>query len=674
MNADEVDELGGPITALEDVVRELRSLRDRRTQPPAPPQPPTPPEPPTPAPAARPRDGRYEGGNSDLYVEFRVDVSAGVLSADVYRTGTAGRHYVASVRSAPGTRVDGGDRLWPAAWQDSLGAISTGAIGMRGVPGDPQALTATLRLDSRLNGLQPRVDLLVIARRAGDQLRRLGLEVETEQGVRLPGEVELHGARHTFRECLQHAGFAVHDTGVATVIPAMPNGWNLSNTYTVLHDLMTRTAQSPLTAPIWELHALMLGKSTRAGLLGVMFDSGDALPRQGAAVFVSEIRARVAAPEQDRKILQTTVHELGHALNLAHRFERVVGRADSTSFMNYDWRFLGGNQREEYWRRFAFTFDPDELEFLHHAPRAALIPGGADFHSISYWAGGTGGYSPYAPEVPLPGFELTLTPPGTGSVFAFGQPVFLEVALANRGQRPIALPPEVLDPKAGFLELLVRRRSGGPAPGDLASATPFIPIMQRCYDLDLATADTLAPGATMRNNLNLTFGSSGFAFAEPGEYEVTALLSFIVGPQGEEQNLVIRGQALRIRIAYPHDLGDEHDAQTLLHADVGAWFALGGSDCLLSAGQELEEVRQRRISAHGEGDPIVAAITRAAGIYVGRPSVRFADGQFTQTDGDPERAAALLNSLDGDALSTFDPHTAEHTKLLASSYTHQYQS
>lgn len=652
--------LDAPIATLEDGIRQLRALRHPSPHPP-------PPEPP---PEASPLlDGRYEGGNSDLYVELRLDASgAGVVSADVFRTSSRGRDYVASVRSAPGTRIDQTDRRWPAAWQDSLGAVTTGSVRVQATPGTPDSMTATFVVDSRLNGLPPGTDLVVAARRTSERLRRVGIELETEEGVQLPGEVAAGSGTHTFRSCLEEACFEVLDAGSPTAVPAQPDGWDLSNTYTVLDDLMKRTAQASLSAAVWELHLLMLGRSSLDGLLGVMFDSGDVLPRQGVAIFVGEIRARVAAAEQDRKIIQTTVHELGHALNLAHRFERSIGRADSTSFMNYDWRYLGGNHRDDFWRKFAFTFDPDELEFLRHAPRTAVMPGTADFHSVNYWADGKGGYSPYYPETPVPGFALTLTPPQAGSVFAFGQPLFLQVALENRTQRPIDLPPQVLDPKAGFLELLVRRRTGAPARG-LVDATPFVPLMQRCYDLTPAASDALAAGATLRNNLNLTFGSGGFAFAEPGEYDITPLLSFVVrNDQGEPEDLVIRGEPLGIRVAHPHTMGEEHDAQVLFRPDVGVWFALGGSDCLAGAGEALEGVKDRRRASLGEADPVVAAITRAAGIHAGRPSVRFMAGRYTCADGDHKRAATLLGSLDDTALRNFDAHTAENTKLLADVY------
>jgi hypothetical protein len=618
------------------------------------------------------RDGRFEGGNGVLLVELRVDAGgSAVLSGDVYDTCTpgVGGGYVASVRTAPGVDFDGGPGPWPAAWQDSTGATALGSVELAPVEdGGGEAVLVTLRTDARLTVLPPHTGIRVVVQRAGDELRRIGLEIETEDGVRLPDPVPFGAAQMTLREAFRAAGLAVHDAGRPSVVPAQAGGWDLTNTFSVLNDLMVENAQAALGAPSWDLHLLMLGTSTRDGLLGIMFDSADVLPRQGAAVFVGEIREKVAPPEQNRKIIQTATHELGHALNLAHRFERQVGRADSTSFMNYDWRYLGGDHRAEFWQRFAFTFDADELEFLRHAPRAALVPGAAAFHSVNYWADGTGGYSPYLPEVPVPGFDLALTPPADGPVFAFGQPVFLEITLTNATGRSVSLPPEVLDPKAGFLELLVRRTTAA-RPGPLADAVPFVPIMQRCFDLSPSAADVVPPDGTLRNNLNLTFGSGGFTFAEPGSYVITPLLSF-TGPDGRggDQDLVIRGRDLLIRIAAPHSVGEEHDALTLLRPDVGAWFALGGSDCLTSAAGDLEAVRERRAADHGDDDGIVAAIVRAAGIAAGRDGLRYRAGTFRTRAADPEQAAKLLNSLAPTALRTFDAHTAQSTRALARKY------
>ena len=69
-----------------------------------------------------------------------------------------------------------------------------------------------------------------------------------------------------------------------------PNGsWATSDVFTALHEQLRTAAQAPLTSPVWELHLLLLSKSDRKGLLGVMPDFVDDLPRQGAAVFVDAI-------------------------------------------------------------------------------------------------------------------------------------------------------------------------------------------------------------------------------------------------------------------------------------------------------------------------------------------------------------------------------------------------
>jgi hypothetical protein len=195
---------------------------------------------------------------------------------------------------------------------------------------------------------------------------------------------------------------------------------------------------------------------------------------------------------------------------------------------------------------------------------------------------------------------------------------------------------------------------------------PFTPMMQRCFDHLPGTGEVVRPGGRLRNNLNLTFGSSGFPFPEPGEYDVIPLLNFPSQALfGQQIDQIIAGTPLRVRVAHPQSLEEERDAMVLLRPDVGAWFALGGSDCLGTARDALEEVRDRRETVNGPGDAVAAAIVRAAGLDAARPSVRYRDGRFTESPGDPERAATLLESLEAVALRTFDRHTAEHTVALA---------
>lgn len=603
-------------------------------------------------------DGRYDGRNEHAFVELRVDGAAGAVSADIDRLSPEGRRdWVVSVRSAPST-APSADGAWVVIAEDDLGGHTTGRLSASTQDGSADRLDVAIVFDSPLNGLPADTEMTFAAERQSDAVRSLGVELEVEDGVEWPVTVDFRDREVTLQSCLLDAGFAVSEAGAESRIPRSANGWGISE----LHTLMQDFAAASLAERLWELHLLLLSRSDMDGLLGVMFDETEVLPRQGVAVFADAIR-EIPGIDQRRKLIQTTVHELGHALNLAHRFERVVGRADSTSFMNYDWRYRGGNGRDEYWERFAFTFDADELAFLRHGPRTGVIPGGAPFHSMSYWNEGTGGYSPYVPEAPLEGFRLALHPPQAGRLFAFGQPVFLEVELTNLSGQPLELPPVLLDPKGGFLELLVRR-TGGTSTRSLKEAEVFTPIVQRCFDIDPTSFDTVGHGDSIRNNVNLTYGSSGFPFAEPGAYEVTALL--VVFDQANERDLVVRSEPLPIRVATPQSVEEDRDAMDLFRDDVGVYLALGGNRTLTGAREALDGVLERRDEeVH---DPVVASIVRAQAIDAGRSYLRYGDEGFRAEVADRERAADLLGRLDDAALRAFDGETAGRTRQLADLY------
>ena len=616
----------------------------------------TPPDGGAPVPSPPLLDGRYEGGNPDLFVELRVDAGgSGVISADIFRVGPTGRTYAASVRSDPGVRIAAEAGSWGIVGSDIEDRTTRGVLTLAPQPPDGQSLTGSLEFETAMGGLPVQVGILFAANRVSEGLRTLGIEIEREADVDPIAAFDFEGRSVTIQSALHDAGFDVSDVGEASVIPTPTAKWGTAQ----LHALMQDFAQATLTKPLWELHLLLLAESSRDGLFGVMFDSSDSLPRQGSAVFATEIQGRVSSSHFPRKLIQTTVHELGHALNLAHRFEREVGRADSTSFMNYDWRYKGGGHFTEFWSRFAFTFDDDELEFLRHAPRRAVIPGGAAFRSVNYWSDGNGGYSPYVPEVPLSILSLTLQPPASGPVFTFAQPVFLEVTLTNESDQALNLQRWWLDPKASLLELVIRRRGS-----DDADVAPFRPIMTRCFEPNSSTAEVVPPGQSISENLNLTFGSAGFPFAEPGEYDVTALLVFF--DQDSERDFIARSNTLKVRIGYPQGAGDEEDALTLFRNDVGAYFALGGVSSLPEAADALRELCDRRQgAAESITDPIVAAIVRCQGIDAGRWYMRYQDGEYRRYDGDRAKAAELLERLSQKTLrACFDPTTAYHTERL----------
>ena len=654
-----VDEIDAALPFLRGAESALRALRVGGHADPVPAPTPAPEPPPPPVPLV---DGRYDGGNANFAIDLRVDEDqSGVISADVYQETSSGRGFVATLRTTPGTRISRQDRTWTIILENAPErAVTTGTLTLEAQGGDPLQVLVTIDLDGGLAGLPTGVPLAMVASWVDSAVRELGLEIEREAGVAGEPAFDHNGRTVTVTSCLTDVGFSVSDVGIASTIPSPANKWGTSQ----LHDLMSFHAEASLARRRWELHLLWLSQSSRSGLLGIMFDSGGALPRQGSAVFAKEIRD-IPGIVTNRKLIQTTVHELGQALNLAHRFEREVGRADSTSFMNYDWRYRGGGRRSEFWSRFDFTFDPDEIEFLRHAPRPALIPGGDPFHSVRYWADGNGGYSPYLPEVPTTQFGLTLTAPPNGPVFQFAQPVFLEVTLRNNSGETLNISPSILDVKAGLLEVLIRRSDGGPT-GDLGDAEPFVPIMSRCVDFDHSAADVVPDGGSVSNNINLHFGASGFAFAEPGSYEVTALL--VLTPESQDRQFIARSNTLTIRVASPQGMSEEHDAVDLMQTDVGTWLALGGSERLPATADTLAEIVARRGArtpkrATSGLDPVCAAIVRAQGVHAGRWKLKLGD-RVTELDGDSTEAVRLLSQLDDQALGSFDRHTAAGTQRL----------
>lgn len=122
--------------------------------------------------------------------------------------------------------------------------------------------------------------------------------------------------------------------------------------------------QAPGTG--WKVTAFMLLKGTTAGELGVLLGKG----RDRFAVFTHEHAPGAGAPG---RILRTTAHELGHALNLFHndgdgRPPCSVACADGKTPMNQD-----ACLDPSAW---TFDFGTRELDHLRNHPIANVHPGG----------------------------------------------------------------------------------------------------------------------------------------------------------------------------------------------------------------------------------------------------------------------------------------------------------
>lgn len=601
-----------------------------------------------------PKDGRYTLEGSGSRVALRVDVAGSrILSGDIF-TGT-NAEFQASFRSVPGLVLTPQSNPVEVAIEGPKALRGTGTLRCTGHQ-DNQA-TFHLKLTAINHLWTTGQEWTWTGTYQGPEMRELGIEMEVEVELESKFAWDHQGETKTVDRCLQQAGFAVRYVGQRDEIPRHPSGqWDESQ----LHGLMYRLAQEPLDRPSWNLHLLLLSQARMKGLLGIMFDSGkgdtNQLPRQGLAVFQKPIQQR---PDWQRKIIQTTVHELGHALNLAHRFELPVGRADSTSFMNYDWKYMGGNQPEKFWQDFAFTFDADELAFLRHGAWHHIVPGTAAFHTIAYWENKEGGYVPYIPERPGDDFSIRLLPPNTGGTFQFGQPVLLTVALKNESSQTIKVPKFMLDPKSGFLQVEIQRQSGTSSPHTRDESShhthEFHPIVHRCYDIASVDPVALPPGKTLSDNLNLTFGSAGFSFAEPGFYRVRATFIWQVGVRDYR---TIHSEWLSIQVLAPSSKEEERDLAEFFRWDVGFYLALGGSDILDQAEQTLLNIVDRRQQRLGGAlDPLLSNILRCRAINLSRDFVSYTDKGYHVRSAQPGQAYEFLSSVTDPGIDVFDPAT-----------------
>jgi hypothetical protein len=584
-----------------------------------------------PAEASSLPEGRWEGLGADgLVVELRIDLELGMVSCDLGFQGPAGVEWIAWARS----RIQVSSMSMRLAAQDRGGATSTGSLEL--IPAGDTGLSGCLILDASLEGFAAGVPHDFVARCTGDEFRRIEVDWLCERGKAPPGSVEISGQPLDVAAVFRRNRLDLIERSADQVLPPPAGGvWGTAETFSALGEsdfeillnneleaALAASGISPPHAPAFQIVAMVLGACSQSGIYGIMFDRTDALPRQAVAIFTDTIRNNEAqGGDPARRLLRTTVHELGHALNLAHRDERGV--LGSFSFMTQPWAFRPGGL-DAYWHGFELRFDLDELSLLRHGPRDQIIPGGSAFVGAEDWDD----RQPRRPVPILPAnrLRLSLEGPGGGAeaaapvLLGFGAPLFLSVTLSAidaRGRpRPIPVLPHTLDPKGGSLEILWRRILPG---RNISRLEPFRPMMHRCYHSPPARADDReGQGSPSARNLQVSFGRNGFPLAEPGNYEIQAALKVDDPIAGSGRILSNR---LRVRAGHPRNRADEHEALDVFTATAGTWLALGGCRGLGQVGAKLDDIARRRLrdtsSASGP-DGLALSILRASAIDMGR--------------------------------------------------------
>jgi hypothetical protein len=358
-----------------------------------------------------------------------------------------------------------------------------------------------------------------------------------------------------------------------------------------LHDAMeTHFSQHPGTWPKWHMWCLLAGTFDYSSVGGIMFDAaasyggaGDAPDRQGCAVFRNHswFNNLVSNPtnntqaEAMRKFLYTYVHEMGHAFNFLHSWDK--GRPDALSWMNYDWKYDNRNGSNSFWNNFRMRFDNEELIHMRHGDRASVIMGGDPWASGGHMEAPSGAMADIVGQAPV---ELLVRSKGS---FQFMEPVVVELRIRNTTNLQLELDTQ-LNPEFGGTIIYIRRPDG--------RVFEFAPILCKLATSDLKVLkpfDGAIKGEDrFSQNILLSYGAFGHYFNEPGEYHIRAVY------QGAG-DILISSNTHRVYVGYPHSRDDERVAQDYFSYEAGmALYLNGSSSPYLQKGMDtLETVAER---------------------------------------------------------------------------------
>ncbi len=420
-----------------------------------------------------------------------------------------------------------------------------------------------------------------------------------------------------------------------------------------LHDAMEQHfSKYPGTWPKWQMWCLLAGRFDNPGVGGIMFDAaaafggaGEAPERQGCAVFRNHswFNDLVSSPGNDtqdaamRKFLYTYVHEIGHAFNFLHSWDK--GRPDALSWMNYDWKYDNRNGADTFWGDFRMRFDDEELLHLRHGDRAAVIMGGDPWSSGGHLEAPPSAMAAQQGNAPI---ELLVRSKGH---FQFMEPVNVELRLKNLTGIPIDLDSE-LDPEFGGVVVYIQRPDG--------RIQEYSPILCK---LATPSIKTLSPGVEgddrHSQSVSLSYGSNGFYFDQPGRYLVRALY------QGGGE-LLITSNVHQVTVGHPYSREEERNAQDFFSHQTGmALYLRGSSSPYLEKGMEVLQEMADRYKDNAVGAHVALALAE----NLARPFHRIEKGKLrlardTQAEAALDLTAGALRAhkKDGGALSNLLYH------------------
>jgi hypothetical protein len=378
--------------------------------------------------------------------------------------------------------------------------------------------------------------------------------------------------------------------------------------------------------PHWDMWQMVGWRAELPGLLGIMFDSNG---RQGCAVFYA-LMSGIQAPQLRQKLF-AHVHELGHAFNLMHSWQKSlasppagVNNPGALSWMNYPQLYQppppqpGGT--DAFWKAFPFQFINDELVHLRHAFRNNIEPVTNPF---------TIGAAEIDPELmsgpieDLSGLEFAIS--GTQPHYLLGEPVVLDLRLRSFDRRG-RVAHSNLHPNSSGVSVAILRPDG--------RALLFQPLVDRLVPTE---PQLLAHDGEFAETAYIGYGKRGLYFGQPGVYRVRAIYH---APDGSR----VFSNVAQIRVRYPASSEDNEVAELMIGNQQGELFALRGSDDseLSDGNKALDEV----ISKYAK-HPLAVHAQHVKGFNLARTFKiidHMAPGSLTVRKPDLQNAQSLLSA------------------------------
>jgi hypothetical protein len=381
----------------------------------------------------------------------------------------------------------------------------------------------------------------------------------------------------------RRAGFKVTKSGGDTIVPTSGAGGDARWSDQEMHDAMQLHWSQFQNAAQWSLWVFWARQHVIGfDLGGIMFDDIGPNHRQGTAIFNESFITDVPPGDPNpaawvrRMKFWTAAHEMGHAFNLAHSWQKSLGtpwipladEPEARSFMNYPFLVSGG--QSAFFSNFAYRFSNSELFFMRHAPERFVQMGNADWFDHH-------GFE-QAETTPEPDFELTVRMNRDKAQLAFMEPAVVELKLKNVSGRPQVLESGRMR-SMDSVTVIVKRKD--------RPAKQWRPFAHYCVEPGLGT---LEPGASQYESLFIGAGTSGWLIDEPGTYLVQVALHL------NDRDVV--SNALHFRVAPPRSYDEEAVAEDMFSDSVARIVNFGGSLALGDGNDALREVAERLDDKH----------------------------------------------------------------------------